>query len=228
MADGQLAQSALMSVACRMDLANTSLRCSCPLPTINNPTSGTRMPSKLSSTGHPSPLAPSSSPATPQQCIPTLKHNRLSPTSPNTCGTKQEGLSLTMIRNPSLKLSTLSSKTILLPSTQMKNYGTTFKRTCKSGTGLNGPVNPSPHLLTLWISPSPLQGPASRPPSTRNHKTYIYTSHPTHHTLVASKRASSLVRFSASDASAQSKRTPTPTSNNSFNAYANEDTTPPH
>eukprot|EP00804_Cyclotella_cryptica_P022814 CCRYP_005021-RE/>CCRYP_005021-RE protein AED:0.40 eAED:1.00 QI:0/-1/0/1/-1/0/1/0/194 len=194
-----------------------------------------------------------------------------------------------MIRNPSLKLSTLSSKTILLPSeiptgnksraqgwafhpphhgqpssmdsmrihsstggdteldstvdslmmflasgspthvrTQMKNYGTTFKRTCKSGTGLNGPVNPSPHLLTLWISPSPLQGPASRPPSTRNHKTYIYTSHPTHHTLVASKRASSLVRFSASDASAQSKRTPTPTSNNSFNAYANEDTTPPH
>eukprot|EP00804_Cyclotella_cryptica_P028930 CCRYP_008475-RA/>CCRYP_008475-RA protein AED:0.45 eAED:1.00 QI:0/0/0/1/0/0/2/0/83 len=50
MADGQPAQSALMSVACRMDLANTSLRCSCPLPNINNPTSGTRMPSKLSST----------------------------------------------------------------------------------------------------------------------------------------------------------------------------------
>eukprot|EP00804_Cyclotella_cryptica_P004547 CCRYP_006895-RC/>CCRYP_006895-RC protein AED:0.33 eAED:0.54 QI:0/-1/0/1/-1/1/1/0/186 len=114
--------------------------------------------------------------------------------------------------NPSLKLSTLSSKTILLPSeiptgnksraqgwafhpphhgqpssmdsmrvhsstggdteldstvdslmtllasgspthvrTQMKNYGTTFKRTCKIGMGLNGLVNPSPHLLTLWI-----------------------------------------------------------------------------
>eukprot|EP00804_Cyclotella_cryptica_P025033 CCRYP_015958-RA/>CCRYP_015958-RA protein AED:0.34 eAED:0.34 QI:0/-1/0/1/-1/0/1/0/109 len=59
---------------------------------------------------------PSSSPVMPQLCIQILKQNPPLPTSLNTSKMKPAGHSHTTTQIPSLKLSTLSLKTTLLPS----------------------------------------------------------------------------------------------------------------